>query len=240
MMLRLALVPSWLAGMLVAGGVVEPMRSQTSSASAPRAVLSASDPVVAHERSEFTGLWDYNAAESVNIQTGQPEQAPRGATARARGAAPTAPPASTATPAPGGRGGRGGTGGSGGGGVATPEMMRETQDLARDLLEVPEALTIAITPAAMVITDDLGRTRTYPTDGTKQKYRLGAAEFDARMEFRDSQFLKSIEGIYGFRMTETYFLSPDASRLFVMIRVGQPRQNAPQTGFNRVYDRIER
>ena len=119
-------------------------------------------------------------------------------------------------------------------------MMRETQDLARDLLEVPEALTIAITPTAMVITDDLGRTRTYPTDGTKQKYRLGAAEFDARMEFRDSQFLKSIEGIYGFRMTETYFLSPDASRLFVMIRVGQPRQNAPQTGFNRVYDRIER
>jgi hypothetical protein len=119
-------------------------------------------------------------------------------------------------------------------------MMRETADLTRDLIEIPEALTIAVTPAAIAITDDLGRTRTYPTDGTKRKYQLGAAEFDARMEFRDSQFLKSIEGIYGFRMTETYFLSPDASRLFVMIRLGQPRRDVPQPGFNRVYDRVER
>jgi hypothetical protein len=50
---------------------------------------------------------------------------------------------------------------------------------------------------------------------------------------------KSIEGIYGFRMSETYFLSPDGRRLFVMVRVGQPRRDAPQVGFNRVYDRVE-
>jgi hypothetical protein len=105
-------------------------------------------------------------------------------------------------------------------------------------MEIPESLTIAVSPASITIVDDLERKRTYPTDGRKQKYQLGASSFDARVEWKDSQLRKDIDGSFGFKMTETYFLSPDGSRLFVILRVGEVRKNVPPVGANRVYDRV--
>ena len=54
-----------------------------------------------------------------------------------------------------------------------------------------------------------------------------------------SHLRKEIEGAYGFRMTETYFLSADGSRMFVVVRVGLQKKDSPIVGFDRVYDRIE-
>lgn len=167
------------------------------------------------------------------------------------------PPAASSGGGSGTGGGRDGTGGDGPGGInspmasgvvtgmlgrgdsvgMTPEMMRENRDLARDLLEVPEALTISVASAGVTFTDDLSRARTYPLDGQKRKYSLSAARYDAAMEWDGAQLKKHIEGPYGFRMTETYFLSADGRRLFVIVRVGDPKKNAPVVGFNRVYDR---
>ena len=118
-------------------------------------------------------------------------------------------------------------------------MMREQRDMSRDLLEVAEQYTIALAGGAITFSDDLERERIYPLDGKKQKYRLGASDFDARMEWTGTQLRKRIEGSFGFRMTETYFLSPDGRRLFVIVRVGQPGRNRQLSGFNRVYDRID-
>jgi len=117
--------------------------------------------------------------------------------------------------------------------------MRASRDLARDLLEVPERLTIAVTPTAITFTDDLDRSRTYPTDGSKHKYRIAASQFDARVVWRDSQLRKDIEGDVGFKMSEVYFLSKDASRLFVILRIPGSRKDAPPVGADRVYDRVE-
>jgi hypothetical protein len=119
-------------------------------------------------------------------------------------------------------------------------MIRETQGLQRNLLEVPETLTIAVADATVTMTDDLERERTYATDGRKLKYQLGAAQYEARAEWQGAQLRKHIEGAYGFRMSETYFLSPDAKRLFVIVRVGEPKRDEPQIGYNRVYDRVDR
>jgi hypothetical protein len=203
---------------------------------------------IRHEKSEYAGTWDYNAEESINIQTGRPEQRPRSATQRG-GATP-----GVLSPARGG-GGRGGGGGGGtsgagggdpGGGFSgggprlgpTPEMLRESRDMARDLLEVSERLVIAVAEDRVTITDDLERERTYFTDGRKEKHQIAASRFDVRTEWRESQLRQYIEGAYDFRMSQTYFLSPDGRRLFLMVRVGEPRRNTPQTGFNRVYDRV--
>jgi hypothetical protein len=41
-------------------------------------------------------------------------------------------------------------------------------------------------------------------------------------------------------MFETYFLSDDGNRLFVIIRIGEQTKNAPVVGVNRVYDRDRR
>lgn len=198
---------------------------------------------------EFAGTWDYNPQDSINILTGRPEQAPRSATQGGRAAPPPARVGGTTGTGGGGRG-AGGFGGSNGfgtdapprGGLGlgpTPEMMREQRDMSRDLLEVAEQYTIELGPGQITFVDDIERERTYPVGGRKQKYQLGASEFTARIEWTGKEIRKEIEGNLGFRMTEVYFLSPDAKRLFVMIRVGQPNRNRTQSGFNRVYDRVE-
>ena len=203
-----------------------------------------------HAPAEMAGVWDYNPDESVDIQTGRPEQSPRSATQRGG----LGPGANTGAGATGGRGtGRGlpgvGPGIEGGGrsprmggatGIGpTLAMQREARDLARDLLEIPEALTIAVGEDAVTITDDLERERVYRTDGSREEHQLGASRFNARTTWIDGQLRKAIEGGFDFKMTETYFLSPDGNRLFVIIRVGEAREGRPQAGFNRVYDRVE-
>ena len=141
---------------------------------------------------------------------------------------------------PGSGGGYAGGGGGGGGGDPYGLSMIEQADLRRDLLEVPETLTIKVSPDAVSLTDDLDRERTYPTTGKKQHYQLGAANYDAKARWDGHQFYKDIEGVRGFKMHETYFLSEDGKRLFVIIRLGDPSKdkNAPIVGFNRVYDRV--
>jgi hypothetical protein len=114
----------------------------------------------------------------------------------------------------------------------------------RDLLEVPWSLTIDVTPEAVTFVDDLERSRTYLTDAKRKKFQLGAAVFHAKTYWEGARLRKDIDAVGQFKMTETYFLSEDASRLFVIIRLGDPKQaaskNAPLAGVNRVYDRAER
>lgn len=197
-----------------------------------------------HQPAEFAGRWDYNAAESVDAGTGRPEQAPRSATQRGvgpaggRGAAPAGRPS---VPPPGtpSRGTFGEPGVPLPATGPTPDMVRESRNLARDLTEISESLDIKVTADTISFTDDLARERTYPTNGSKQSYQIGAARYDARVFWADSQLRKEIEGRYGFKMVETYFLSPDARRLFLIIRVGDQRPNQRIVGANRVYDRID-
>jgi hypothetical protein len=121
----------------------------------------------------------------------------------------------------------------------TAAMMRENRDLRRDLLEVPESLTITVDKDAVTFVDDLDRRRTYSTTGEKDEFQLGAARFDAATSWDGAQLAKRITGRYGFKMTETYFVSGDGQRLFVIIRIGEAKKGEPVVGFNRVYDRVE-
>lgn len=237
---------AWLGRLGRTGGLsVLPLLAMLIPASAQqRATGTPEDSPSPHEKSEFVGSWDYNADESINIRTGQPEQRPRSATQR--GNTP-----GVLTPARGGRGtgsggpaqpGVGPNGGSGSRGTGvgpTPEMVRESRDMARDLLEVSEHLTITVGPGSVTITDDLDRTRTYVTDGRRERHQLAASRFDVRTEWSDSQLRQQIEGAFNFKMSQVFFLGPDGRRLFVIIRVGEPGRDTPQAGFNRVYDRVD-
>jgi hypothetical protein len=150
-------------------------------------------------------------------------------------------------------GGAGGYGGGGGGGTYVGGdggmspftlSMSEVRGLFRDLLEVPEILRIKVTDGTVSFTDDLDRERNYPTTGKKQHYQLGAASYDAKVHWEGNQLFREIEGARGFKMHETYFLSEDGKRLFVIIRVGDPptekekEKGAQIVGVNRVYDRV--
>jgi hypothetical protein len=181
----------------------------------------------------FTGVWDYNAEQSVDAATGRKEQNPRtsqrrGASASGGGGPMTVPGA----PYPG-------YGGAGGLGIV---VVNEGRELQRDLLEVPEKLTIDVTPGAVTFTDDLDRAQAYPTDGKKYKFQLGAAVFRAKTYWDRHELKKEIEGAEAFKLFETYFLSEDGRRLFVVLRLGdreqQGRNRTPINGYNRVYDRV--
>jgi hypothetical protein len=212
------------------------------------------EPGAVLDKSAFAGTWDYNADDSINIQTGRPEQRPRSATQRGgavpgvltpaprsggRGG-PGAGSGSSGAGEPGGGGGQGGGSGFGGPNLGpTPAMVRESRDMARDLLEVAERLTIAVGADTVTITDDLERRRTYTTSASKERHQIAASRFDVWTEWQGAQLRQRIEGAFDFKMTQTYFLSPDGRRLFMIVRVGEPRRGAAQVGFNRVYDRVE-
>jgi hypothetical protein len=229
---------------LCLGSSVFAVDQQQPSGPSPRVVSSAAPQPSVLEG--LSGLWDYNAELSVDAATGRPEQAPRSAAARQ-----VAPPASTPAVRPPATGG--GTpaapnpSGTSGGGVATFDEARrqmaillaaERRTLLRDLLEVPEKLTIRAAVDSVSIMDDLKRERIYATDGKKRKYQLSAATYEATAGWQDSAFRKEIHGTNNFKMTETYVLSEDGKRLFVIIRIGDPKRPETMAGVNRVYDRI--
>ena len=236
-----------LAGLsIVLTSLAAPTSAQRSTeglaASAEAAPAAALPAPTSDDLERFSGIWVYNEEESLNAATGRPERSPRSATQRAplgRGGAtaPSAPPRPPVVPQPGRTGlGPALTGLSGQIGP-TVAMIQENRSLARDLLEIPESLAITATPGAVTFTDDLERVRVYQTDGQRSRYQLGAARFNAAAEWNGTQFVKRIDGSDGFRMTETYFLSEDGRRLFIIVRVGSNRKNAPVMGVNRVYDR---
>jgi hypothetical protein len=222
-------------------------RAQQEPASAPP------DPAAT---AAFAGTWDYNARESVNAANGRPEQGAPGAGRRNPATAGLPPPGAGGGTGTGGGGG-GGTGGGGGGGrggmgsggmgpggvgqrSGRQMAFVETREIVRDLMEVPEGLRVKVTADGVTITDDLDRERTYPTDNKMRKYQLGAAQYEARARWDGAVFKKEIEAVRGFKMFETYFLSDDGNRMFVIIRIGEQTKNAPVVGVNRVYDRERR
>lgn len=209
----------------------------------------------------FSGVWDYNDDLSVDAATGRPERAPRSATQRAiapssgsgggrptgAGAGPGAGP-STGTSTGGTRPTGNGSGGVEGAGARdnfddarramAAIIAAERRTYVRDLLEVPELLKIRASSDEVVIADDLGRERSYSTDGRLQKYMLSAARYEARGSWTDTYFRKDIQGANNFKMSETYFVSEDGRRLFVIIRIGDPKRPETLAGVNRVYDRV--
>jgi hypothetical protein len=207
---------------------------------------------------QFAGHWDYNADESINVATGRPEQSPAAARrvgAPTGGRTPVGPAGAGAPglPNPGGIGpgaGAGSPGGFGGGNRQFESermadqryramMQLELRALTRDLMEVPETLTFRVAPPNVSITDDLERELVFDTSITRmEKYQLSAAQFEARAYWEGRVLHKRIEGPRGFRMSEMYFLSQDARRLFVVIRLGEPKPDVPPIGVNRVYDRV--
>jgi len=226
---------TWLLTGLLSGATLA-LHAQDPRPSQATATAAA---LVPHPPQHFEGLWVYNPDESVNAATGRPEQAPRSATQRTPGGRSGGANAPARPTQPWGSGGDRFTGFRNSPGETGPTvaMIQENRSLTRDLMEVPEELTIKVSSEAVTFVDDLERERTYSTTGERQRLQIGAARFNAATFWTGSQLEKRIDAADGFRMTEIYFLSADARRMFVILRVGSNRKGAPVMGVNRVYDR---
>jgi hypothetical protein len=229
--------------------------SQPSSTFAP--APAPAPAAAATGRAIFAGVWAYNAEDSLNAANGRKEdgttqrRAGAGSASGGRGGGTSHTGVSSGGLGGNGNGGGsgsgpGGFGGYGGGGQPSPFtslVVNERRDLVRDLMEVPVELKIKVTDAAITFVDHLDRELTYPTSGKKQKYQLSASEFFAKAYWDGLQLRKDIEANDGFKMRETYFVSENGKRLFVIVRVGDPQdkdKDAPVVGVNRVYDRVLR
>jgi len=199
--------------------------------SSPGAVAPARAPAL------FAGVWDYNDEESINAGTGRREQEPLSATARSAAAARASGRSASGASSAANDVERGG-GAIRGAPSATASMIQTAQSFVRDLLEVPEALHIEVAAGAVTFVDDLSRALSIPTDGRNRDYRLSASIFEAKAQWDGPQLKREISGGGGFKIFETYFLSDDAQRMYVIIRVKAPRRPGFVAGFNRVYDRV--
>ena len=223
----------------IAGAVAVAMAAGTSPfAQQPGAEPPRPAATALNVPARFTGQWDYNDDESINAGTGRREQTPQSATARS--AANNAPRSPQGAPAPA----AGPSGFDSGTGVyralptVTASMIRDAENFVRDLLEVPEQLQIRVDDGSVTFVDDLSRERIYQTDGKGREYQLSAAKFDARVTWDGVQLKREVTGGRGFKIFETYFLSDDGDRMFVIIRVKSPTRPGFIAGFNRVYDRV--
>jgi hypothetical protein len=191
---------------------------------------------------EFAGVWKYNEELSVNAATGRPESARAVNERRGINAGPNAGVGGGASTAGSRRGGGGNRPGGGvGGGAAMDGMLNiymTQRDTRRDLLEIAPELRLDVTEKTVTVVDDLDRKLVFPYDNTRQKYQYGAALFDARTTWAQNQLKNDIEGPDGLKMFQTWFLSEDGTKLFLIIRVGEPAPGARPVGVNRVYDRV--
>jgi hypothetical protein len=184
------------------------------------------EPSVSNAPSDFSGSWSYNEEQSLNAATGRPETAAAGEQRQGVGR---------------GRVGQAAGFGASGGSIVQDALFNlylMRRDTRRDLLEIAPRLDILASASAVTVTDDLDRVLEFPADGAKRKYQIGAAVFEARASWDRGRFVIDIEGPDGLKMSEALFLSKDGSRLFVVIRVGEPAKTLRPVGVNRVYDRV--
>jgi hypothetical protein len=108
----------------------------------------------------------------------------------------------------------------------------------RDLLEVAERLSFAVSGQSVTITDDLQRALTFATSGNKEKRQLAATEFNVRTRFSGGALEQQMT-VDELVMTEIYLPSEDGREMLISINVDKPDFQPPLKSIMRVYTRID-
>lgn len=90
-------------------------------------------------------------------------------------------------------------------------------DAMRDLLEVPERMTIVRTDSMVIITAGDGRTTRLATDNSRVKDESTGIERRTRWE--GEKLVSDISGAMGGKMTETYAIDSESQRLVVTVQM---------------------
>lgn len=176
---------------------------------------------------DLSGRWRLNKELSDNAQPGYsaPRSVAQGADAGAKESG-------------GGGGSYRGAGGGGRGRTSRPSAPGGVDDDPRGVqraAQPAEELTITQTELAIAVQETPGQTRTYYPNGRTYKTDDGASEINA--QWRDGTLVVAKKNTRGWKLTETWRLAPDRSRLTVDLRLeGGSR---PKLSLRRVYDRAE-
>jgi hypothetical protein len=134
-------------------------------------------------------------------------------------------------------GGWGGQHGDGMGGHGDGGSYYGRHEGMVDRMKALEQLTIDFTASEFKITDKDGVARTYYTDGRETETEEPRGRLrKATAKVENDQVVVTSTTQDGGESTETYYLSPDASRLYVKVRMKTIMMDDSIT-FVRVYDR---
>ena len=202
-----------LVGVGIAAGAAAPS-AQQREAVARAADVAAATVSPAPAASKVEGLWDFNPGESHEDQRNW-----------RRVVHPDLDTSQPAQPPPRS-------------GFLPPEAYdNDARRALRDLLEIAQSYTLAVHEKDVTITDDLGRSTTYATDGRREKHQFGATEFDARTTWDHALLSQQIEALDLIRMSQVFMPSEDGRSLFIWIKVEKPEMNPPIKPITRVYSR---
>jgi hypothetical protein len=109
----------------------------------------------------------------------------------------------------------------------------------RDLLELAETYRIDVGSDRVTMTDDLGRTISYATDGTKETHLVGGTEFEVESAWYHAQLTQTISA-GALRLSQVFLPGDDGRTLFLEIRVVKPDLKPPVKTVSRVYRRVDR
>lgn len=195
---------------VLAAGVVLGLPSARAAGTAP-----------AGDGSVLAGRWRLDSERSDDAR-----QKMREAVERRRGGADRGGPG-------GGFAGRGGRGG--GPGARSGMGGGDPREALRPLFEAPVELAITPTESEIVILEKDGRMRTLHPDGRKYKAEGGAVEVQSGWD--GGKLVVETKTEAGSRITETFEVAPDRSRLTVTLKLDGSR--GPAVTVKRVYDAAE-
>ncbi|HUL77094.1 MAG TPA: hypothetical protein VL691_07500, partial [Vicinamibacteria bacterium] len=180
---------------------------------------------------DLSGHWKVNKALSDDVQ-GKPGTSPEGES----GHEASAPRAGADAALQGPRSGRG-SHGSAGSRTSRPSVPAPDDDPRgpQKVAEAGETLTITQTEVEIAVVDKTGQARSLYPNGKTYKADDGAS--DVRSYWKDGSLVVEKKNVRGWRLTETWQLAPDRSRLTVVWHLeGGSR---PKSNLKRVYDRVE-
>jgi hypothetical protein len=112
--------------------------------------------------------------------------------------------------------------------------MKRMRELMRELLEPSTRLTIVVKSGEVAITDALGRTQRFATNGSKEKHQLDAGTIETKTRWNGSELVKDVTAGSGMKMVETYAIDPATGQLNVTVKFEGGR--GPDEPMKRVYD----
>jgi len=145
----------------------------------------------------------------------------------------------------GGFGGMGRGGGMGGGGIrgsqggqlSTDDRLK-IEELADEVRDPSPSLTITQTNATVAVTDSQARTRTFRTNGKKDKQQLEAVTVNSKTKWDGPKLVTEYDLPGSRKLTYTYSLMPNTHQLLIeeTLEGGRSGSGKNPTVIKRVYD----
>lgn len=133
-------------------------------------------------------------------------------------------------------GGGGGGRGMGGPGGMDPERMKQMRALLDEVMELPASLTISETEQTVTFTEPDGRSRTYKTDGRKEKHQNTNGTVETKTKWAEAGLVIETDLGNGMKFSRTYAVSGDPRQLMVLMKMEGGRGGRDRPTRKAVYD----